>query len=64
MVSLKDCSYSILSRGVVRGLLFFLDIPFKLFLAADINYQYLIDSVHEEEYAASFTLSFPISFFI
>lgn len=50
-----------MSCGVVRGLFFFLEIPFKLILATDINFQYLMDYKHEEEYT-SFSLLFPLSF--
>lgn len=64
MVSLKDFSYSNLGINVLwsgKGLDFYLEIPFKLILAADINYQYLIDYICEQEYT-SFTLLFPLRF--
>lgn len=37
-----------MSCVVVSGSLFFLEISFKLIIAADINYQYLIDYMHEK----------------
>jgi len=48
--------FALISCGVVRVLLLFLEIPCELSLVADFNYQYLIDYMHEGEYAFFFFL--------